>query len=176
MFCPQCGSQNTDSARFCLSCGSALVSDTPATPTPMPQATVFATPVAGMPFVTVRYAGFWIRFAAWVLDNIAVWVVMKVLNMALSAFISVALSFCIGWLYYALMESSEMQATVGKMVLGLYVTDMGGRRISFGKATARFFGKLVSTFILGIGYLLVGFTERKQALHDLIAGCLVMRR
>jgi len=80
------------------------------------------------------------------------------------------------WLYFALMESSSWQATLGKKALNLQVTDLEGRRISFGRATGRFFGKIISGAILYIGYIMAGFTERKQALHDMIAGCLVLRR
>ena len=80
------------------------------------------------------------------------------------------------WLYFALMESSSWQATLGKKALNLQVTDLEGRRISFGRATGRFFGKIISGAILYIGYIMAGFTERKQALHDMLAGCLVLRR
>ena len=81
------------------------------------------------------------------------------------------------WLYHALLESSEWQATVGKRVLGLVVTDMAGQRVSFGRSTGRHFGKIITNLVPAfIGYLLAGFTEKKQALHDMIAGCLVLRR
>ena len=73
------------------------------------------------------------------------------------------------------MESSSRQATVGKMALGLKVTDLEGRRISFARASGRHFAKYISGMILLIGYIMAGFTERKQALHDMIAGTLVQR-
>ena len=73
------------------------------------------------------------------------------------------------------MESSHLQATLGKMALSLQVTDLEGRRITFAKATGRFFAKYLSVLTLGIGYLMAAFTERKQALHDIIAGTLVVR-
>ena len=79
------------------------------------------------------------------------------------------------WLYFALMESSAWQATLGKKVLGLYVTDLEGRRLGFGRATGRYFAKAISNFTLLIGYVIAGFTKKKQALHDIIAGCLVLR-
>jgi uncharacterized RDD family membrane protein YckC len=79
------------------------------------------------------------------------------------------------WLYYALMESSKNQATVGKLALGLKVTDEKGKRISFGRASGRFFAKILSSIILGIGFLMIAFTEKKQGLHDEIAGCLVVK-
>jgi uncharacterized RDD family membrane protein YckC len=81
------------------------------------------------------------------------------------------------WLYYAGFESSSWQATPGKKVLNLYVTDLTGARVSFGRSTGRYFAKFVTQLIpLGIGYALAGLTERKQALHDMIASTLVLRR
>jgi uncharacterized RDD family membrane protein YckC len=79
------------------------------------------------------------------------------------------------WLYFALQESSAAQATIGKRVMGLRVMNLEGRRIGFGQASGRFFGKIISGMILCIGYIMAGFTERKQALHDMIAGTLVVK-
>jgi uncharacterized RDD family membrane protein YckC len=79
------------------------------------------------------------------------------------------------WLNYAFTESSAWQGTIGKKILGLRVTDLNGNRVSFGRASVRFFGKIVSGFTLLIGYIMAGFTEKKQALHDMIAGCLVVK-
>jgi uncharacterized RDD family membrane protein YckC len=88
-----------------------------------------------------------------------------------------AVSALIQWLYHAYLESGEKQATWGKQALGLYVTDLMGNPITFGRASGRFFAKIVTGMIpLGIGYIMAGFTERKQALHDMIASCLVLRR
>lgn len=87
------------------------------------------------------------------------------------------LSFIIvSWLYYVVMESSSKQATVGKLALEIKVTDLNGSRIGFGKANARFFAEILSNLTMGIGYLMVAFTRRKQGLHDLVAGTLVVRR
>ncbi len=81
------------------------------------------------------------------------------------------------WLYFAYLESGEKQGTWGKQMLGLYVTDLAGNRVSFGRASGRFFAKIITGLIpLGIGYIMAGITERKQALHDMIASCLVLRR
>jgi uncharacterized RDD family membrane protein YckC len=82
----------------------------------------------------------------------------------------------VSWLYYALMESSSKRATLGKMAIGIEVTDMDGGRISFGRATGRFFAKYISGAILYIGYLMAAFTQQKQALHDILAGCLVVNK
>jgi uncharacterized RDD family membrane protein YckC len=93
------------------------------------------------------------------------------------------LTLCVGvgifgtWLYFALLESSEWQGTAGKKALGLIVTDMAGQRVTFMRATGRHFGKIVTSFIpLGIGYAMAGFTQKRQALHDMIASTLVLRR
>lgn len=80
------------------------------------------------------------------------------------------------WLYHTWMESSRYQATLGKMALGIVVTDMYGNRISFARANGRFFGKIVSGMIMNIGYLMAAFTEKKQALHDMLASCLVVMK
>jgi len=89
----------------------------------------------------------------------------------LTALISIALT----WLYFAVMESSKHQGTLGKMALGIKVTDMEGNRISFARATGRYFGKIISGMIMYIGYIMAGFTEKKQALHDMLASCLVIK-
>ena len=84
-------------------------------------------------------------------------------------------SALVSWIYEAALESSPYQATLGKMALGMKVTDLAGNRISFARATGRHFAKYVSGMIFFIGYIMAGFTERKQALHDMIAGTLVRR-
>jgi len=83
-------------------------------------------------------------------------------------------SLAVGWLYNALLESSSWQGTVGKKVLGLRVTDLAGQRISFGKASGRYFGKILSGMICFVGFIMVAFTEKQQGLHDLMAGTLVL--
>jgi uncharacterized RDD family membrane protein YckC len=100
----------------------------------------------------------------------------------IAALISVVITFAgvallITWLYHAYFESSSWQATPGKRVLSLYVTDLNGQPISFLHATGRHFSKIITGLIpLGLGYIMAGFTERRQALHDMIAGTLVLRR
>jgi uncharacterized RDD family membrane protein YckC len=94
-------------------------------------------------------------------------------------FFSLLLLILLGglWLYYALLESSNWQGTVGKKALGLIVTDLDGRRVSFARATGRFFSRLITGLVpLMIGYILAGITAKKQALHDMIAGTLVLRK
>lgn len=84
--------------------------------------------------------------------------------------------FIFNWIYFAGFESSHLGATPGKWVLGIYVTDMEGKRVSFRRATGRYFGKIISGIILGIGYMMAGFTEKFQALHDMMAECLVWKK
>jgi uncharacterized RDD family membrane protein YckC len=80
----------------------------------------------------------------------------------------------IAWLYFALLESSSRQATLGKMALGIKVTDLSGDGVSFCRATGRHFGKIISALTFLTGYLMAGLTRKKQGLHDMVAGCLVV--
>jgi uncharacterized RDD family membrane protein YckC len=122
------------------------------------------------------YAGFWKRFAAILVDGIILGVVGGVLVGMFAQTLGSALNPLVGWLYFAGLESSERQATIGKMALGVYVTDLDGNRISFARATLRYFAKLISALILMVGFLMAAWTERKQALHDIIANTLVLSR
>jgi uncharacterized RDD family membrane protein YckC len=143
---------------------------------------------------TSGYGGFWIRFVAYVIDaillNIAFGIIGAIVGISIfpadpanidpAVFISEMGSFqfvalIVTWLYFALMESSPRGATVGKMVLGLRVVDEQGNRISFMRATGRFFAKIVSGIILFIGFLMIAFTDRKRGLHDIMAGTLVIK-
>lgn len=132
----------------------------------------------------VEYAGFWLRFCAAVVDGL----IVAAINVVVSLLVRVAarslgiepvldvLSIVVDWLYFSLQESSAAQATLGKRMCKIKVTDLAGNPIGFGRATGRYFGKYVSALILAIGYIMAGFTEKKQALHDMMAGCLVMRK
>jgi formylglycine-generating enzyme required for sulfatase activity/uncharacterized RDD family membrane protein YckC len=133
----------------------------------------------------VEYAGFWKRFAALIIDSIIITIVTYIIYFMIPAMLSggrpeseVFLGWIVwmivNWLYEAVMESSSGQATLGKMALGIIVTDYEGKRISFGRATGRLFAKIISGLLLLIGYIMAGFTERKQALHDMIAETLVV--
>lgn len=153
-------------------------------------ASVASAPVLGAGALgvasTTDYAGFWKRFVAIIIDSIIVaipaFIVGAILGVAFQnapeagAIINVLVGLAIGWAYYALQESSPAQATLGKRALGIIVVDYGGRRISLARATGRFFGKYLSGLILLIGYLMAAFTPRKQALHDFLAGTLVVNR
>lgn len=123
-----------------------------------------------------RYAGFWKRFLAYLIDVIILGIVGAILTSQMDEGVSSTVTTILGWLYFAGMESSSRQATLGKSVLGIYVTDLNGNQISFLRATGRYFAKFLSAFILLIGFIMAGFTARKQALHDMIASTLVLDR
>jgi len=138
---------------------------------------------------TILYAGFWKRGAAFLIDVIitAIGAILVIiwfgimfgggtLKTATWEKMGSFLGLISCWIYYALMESSSKQATLGKMALGIKVTDFNGNRIDFAKATGRYFGKLISSIILCVGYVMVAFTQKKQGLHDIMAGCLVVNR
>ncbi|RPH30091.1 MAG: RDD family protein [Bacteroidales bacterium] len=151
-----------------------------------------------------KYAGFWWRFLAYIIDGlvvgVAVWAIAIPIGILIgigaysaasdgeinagaavagiigAALLLYILYIVIVWLYFAILESSKLQASIGKLAIGLIVTDMEGNRISFGRATGRFFGKLLSGMILLIGYIMAGLTEKKQGLHDILAGTLVWKK
>lgn len=89
---------------------------------------------------------------------------------------AILLSSVIALLYWTIMESSKYQATIGKLALGLKVTDMDGKSLDFVKALVRNLCKILSGMIMGIGYIIAGFTEKKQGLHDIIANTLVVKK
>ena len=101
---------------------------------------------------------------------------MPVLLVLLFGVCATAVYMAATWLYVALMESSRFQGTLGKLAVGIKVTDREGNPISFGRATGRHFGKLVTALGAFSGYIMVAFTEKKQALHDIMAGCLVVKK
>jgi uncharacterized RDD family membrane protein YckC len=201
-FCNKCGAQNTAEAQFCSRCGAPTTAASggfgaaagspnvaPYSPAAIPYQAVAA--VAG-----VRYGGFWIRVVAAIIDAILLRVVVAPVGIIfgglglaggmmtgvphiglhlLGGGVSALLLIFGSWLYEAFMESSSYQATLGKMIFGMKVTDLSGNRISFERATGRHFAKWLSAITLFIGYIMVGITERKQGLHDLLAGTLVRR-
>ena len=198
-FCNKCGAQNAAVAQFCSRCGSPTnpaASAVPPTAAPPYSATAPAYQAVA-PVVGTGYGGFWIRVLAAIIDAVLLRVVVAPIHLffgglglagmmsgvpharmglgLLGGGVTLIALFFGGWLYEALMESSSYQATLGKMVCGMKVTDLYGNRISFGRATGRHFAKILSAMLLGVGYIMVAFTERKQGLHDLLA-CTLVRR
>jgi uncharacterized RDD family membrane protein YckC len=190
-WCPVCKEMNPLDAEYCNACGHDLgriavtyVTDYDERPAPGDSV----------------YAGFWLRLLALIIDDaimstvrsiFAVPLIMAIPMLpgveetteepAFSLFSLIAIGTLIfflvlEYLYYALMESSSLQGTLGKVALNIVVTDLDGNRISFGRASGRFFGRILSAMIFYIGFLMVAFTPRQQALHDMLAGCLVIRK
>jgi uncharacterized RDD family membrane protein YckC/Tfp pilus assembly major pilin PilA len=132
----------------------------------------------------IPYAGFWRRAGAYLIDYSLVGFVLKLLAAAIltgpagggKAALYVLILAIGGCLYYALLESSDSQATLGKRTLGIKVTDLRGEQISFGRALGRVFAHALSSLIVGFGFVMASFTERRQTLHDKIAGTLVVKR
>jgi uncharacterized RDD family membrane protein YckC len=188
MFCSNCGQPIAEQASFCPGCGSTLLV------APQPA----AVPGILQPAPPVRYAGFWRRFLAVYIDGVVIGSAMYIIilpfvfvtvaadrgfsetpSAAGTAFMGVMgllwliMALIIPWIYEAAMISSDKQATLGKRAVGIVVTDLEGNRITFGRATGRYFGKYLSSLILLIGFIMAAFTEKKQALHDIMAGCLL---
>ncbi len=137
----------------------------------------------------IKYAGFWLRFLAYFIDSIIFgifsfiigvifsFITARNIEFGLIAYLPLyIITYIFQWLYFALMESSQSQATIGKMALSIKVTTLDGNRISFGQATGRFFGKIISFVILLFGFFMAGWTEKKQALHDIMASTLVVKK
>jgi uncharacterized RDD family membrane protein YckC len=159
-------------ARFCRNCGANL-------PVRGGDAELAGFD-GGTMTRTMAYGGFWIRLVAAIIDGILLGIVGGIVGAFLGSGtsaqgISSLLGVVIGWLYDAYMTSSERQATLGKMALGLKVTNAEGNRLSFGKATGRHFAKYLSAIILMIGYIMAAFDSQKRALHDRIVGTLVVK-
>jgi uncharacterized RDD family membrane protein YckC len=149
----------------------------------------------------MNYAGFWPRVIASALDSMILGIITTLISFpitlvigilyisssgdtsatengsldAIDMLVRLVVNILIYWLYFAFMESSPKQATFGKQAMKIYVTDLQGNRISFARATGRHFGKALSSLILYIGYIMAAFTDKKQALHDMMAGCLVVK-
>ncbi len=122
------------------------------------------------------YASVWKRFFAFLIDAavfvILFWVLAQVMS---NASVSLVLLVII-WLYYALLESSPMQASLGKIIVGIKVVDKRGRRLSFWQATERIFSKLVTNATFYFGFFIAAFDKKKRALHDRISHSAVISR
>lgn len=184
MYCSACGADLKEGEQACGACGR-----------PVGNGSAESQKAARRP---VAFAGFWLRLAAYLIDSLLLgfvlgnlllrplmgrpggipadnpWFLFTNTNPQVTALL---LLFLMGnWVYFSVSESSPWQATLGKKMLGLAVVDLGGNRISFARASGRFFAKILSSMTFLIGFLMAGFTQNKQALHDLVAGCLVIRK
>ena len=180
MYCPNCGTRLETGQRYCSNCGTDLTA-----------ADVLPASPEGR--FTGEYAGFWRRFAAYIIDYFVlgavnlvlyffVWIIAFAavsagnIGFGITGVFYVIAAIGVPWLYYAIMESSSKQATLGKMALNIVVTDISGNRISFGRATGRYFAKIISSIIFLIGYIMIAFTQKKQGLHDILSETLVVMK
>jgi uncharacterized RDD family membrane protein YckC len=194
LVCHKCGQALPDGADNCPYCGEPVKGSSTGAPGPESGLPATATPALRRSAI---YAGFWIRGLAYLID----WFLIAIVSVsvilapliglgAVPADASFAwfmalnrqtiairlLIFMLSWLYFASLESSAWQATIAKKALGLVVTDLEGRRISFTRASYRYLAKLVFGTIFYFGFLFATFTPRKQALHDILAKCLVLKK
>ena len=173
VFCRDCGAKINDNAIVCTNCGVAIIHR----------------------FPQHIFAGFWKRAGAVIIDGIILSLISAIPTSLILFIIAASnpyingdelfdifdiifqiFSLIFGWLYSAFFHSSIYQATPGKLALGIVVTDLDGNRISFGRATGRYFASIISGCICYVGYMMAGWTEKKQALHDMIAGTLVKNK
>jgi uncharacterized RDD family membrane protein YckC/DNA polymerase III epsilon subunit-like protein len=140
------------------------------------------------------FAGFWKRFVAFLIDYSLIFLISSILAYFTNyeippnakgpysifgyaiVFFTYPPGMIIAWLYYAIMESTKYQGTLGKLALKIKVTNDKGLKVSFGKATGRYFAKIFSGLFFGIGFIMIAFTARKQGLHDQMANCCVIRK
>jgi uncharacterized RDD family membrane protein YckC len=197
--CEKCGADIPDGASVCSQCQTP-VSVAQIGPVYVPQS---AQPPPAFPAIHTldalpprpAFAGFWLRAVACLIDTVVLASVFILCASLFPAYFSkllppdppsltsmpqpslllIVIFALLGCLYYTIFEASSWQATPGKRMLRLYVTDLSGQRVTFGRALTRNLARQLSGFFF-IGYLIAGFTEKKQALHDILSGCLVLRR
>ncbi len=184
-YCRSCGTQISDDSVPCPACGASQ-NTTP----PPPPATAFATRAE------VVYAGFFRRWLALWVDGLILGIPLGIVAVIAAIGLGIgshgkpddaanlvgvlfeAVFYPLYWiaaaLYFSLQESSRHQATLGKRLLGIKVTDLAGNRLTFGHAIGRWFAAALSYLTLYIGFLVAAFTAKKQALHDFVAGTLVV--
>ena len=175
-YCQNCGAETKGHQEMCISCGKMLINQS-----------------------EKYYAGFWLRVVASVIDSIIIGVPLSIIGVILGVVevslaadsylmgdnalvlmdiievVTYLLGALVGVFYYAGMHSSKWQATLGKRMVGIKVIHSRGGRISFLRGVWRYIATFFSGITLYIGYMMAGFTERKQALHDKMAETLVVR-
>ena len=198
--CEKCGAEIPDGASYCSQCETPL-SVAHIGPVYVPQSAQPPEVIPAIPDLSrlpprPAFAGFWLRAVAYLFDTILISLVLGLIASfypatfikfpdatapSLTALpqltpIAFAITMTATWFYYTIFEASVWQATPGKRVLRLYVADLNGQRPTFARAAGRNLAKIISSLTFLVGYLVAGFTERKQALHDILASCLVLRR
>ncbi|MBF8983266.1 RDD family protein [Lutibacter sp. B2] len=184
MNCKKCGKEISGDLEVCTQCSTKVTLEK----NDGVESQSNVDPWEMQEVVDFKYASFLKRVIAYILDGvivsiccipISIWQFVRASTDPYyqpNPFIAIVFGVIVGWAYYALLHSSKKQATVGKMALGLKVTDMNGDRLSLGRATGRFFAKYLSAVTLCIGFLVALFTKKKQTLHDKIAGTLVLEK
>jgi len=205
VYCAKCGAPQQAGVAPQAAAASSQTDAAPmaAVPVAASAAPAYATPYVSATPRAVGYGGFWIRFVATIIDWFVIRLAMipfaflimgrlvllggwfprggrvspdEMFPMMAAAGKLVLIQIAILWLYEAWMISSSKQGTLGKMVFGLKVVDSEtGAPISFGRATGRHFAKYVSAFTCLIGFIIAGFTAKKQALHDLMVSTVVVK-
>jgi len=201
MFCPKCGKETDASGKFCQWCG-ADIGSLPAPASPVVTQEEEDGPDIGVyAGLGRRFVAFIVDFIIIILFDLVAMAVLgltrgiqnsyfyfvqrvpvdtlttegtmgALLGSILAAYGIVLI--VIPWLYFAGFESSRSQATPGKLLMHIVVTDMTGNKPTFARVTLRHFAKFVSALVIFIGFLMIGLTQRRQGLHDRIAGCLVL--
>jgi uncharacterized RDD family membrane protein YckC len=201
MFCPKCGKETDASGQFCQWCGAPIEAASLAPAAVASPEGDEAPDVGVYAGLGRRFVAFIVDFILIAIFGIFAVAFFNVANgimylyylvvshaqisslteagtpiAALGPIVAAVglLLVIVPWLYYAGFEASRGQATPGKVLMRLEVTDLEGNRISFARGTLRFFGKYISLIIIFIGFLMIGLTKKRQGLHDKIAGCLVL--
>lgn len=163
-YCVTCGTENPTNARFCAGCGAQMpISAEPA-----------AGPEPAQAEVLGQYMGFWIRFAAWVID----WIILIVVSIFLAVVTSAAsvyVQWLINILYFVLFNGLKGQ-TPGKMAVGIKVINWQGDVPGVGRASVRFIAEIVSFVVVFLGLIWIAFDSRKQGWHDKMAGTFVVKK
>jgi uncharacterized RDD family membrane protein YckC len=195
--CNGCRSTVASDAAACPACGIPLWGPRRAAPAPAvvraapalePMQPVFAASSGGLSpsgyavaaarqaIAAGSYGGFWIRAVAFVIDAILTGIVLAAVFVMAGRGPAILASIGVGLLYHPLMESSGSRGTLGKIFCGLTVADLSGRRIGFSRAFVRNLARILDVLTLDIGYMMAGWTRRKQALHDFVAQTIVLRQ
>jgi len=199
MFCPKCGKETDASGKFCQWCGTGIES-IPVKPVATPEedegpdigvyaglgrrliafiVDIILILLFGIVALTFFSLMNGLKYAYYILVSRVPYNQLTeagTLDAALGPIIAaLGMSIIIiPWIYFAGFESSRSQATPGKLLMRIVVTDLEGNKPTFARVTLRHFAKFISTLIIFIGFLMIGLTKKRQGLHDRIAGCLVL--
>jgi uncharacterized RDD family membrane protein YckC len=200
MFCPKCGKETDASGKFCQWCGADIGSLPPVNPV-VTQEEEEGPDIGVYAGLGRRFVAFIVDIIIILLFDLVAMAVLGLMRGIQNSYFyfvqhvpvdqlttegtmaamlgSVIAAYgivliVIPWLYFAGFESSRSQATPGKLLMHIVVTDMTGNKPTFARVTLRHFAKFVSALIIFIGFLMIGLTLKRQGLHDKIAGCLVL--